>query len=87
VRLPAATDQYEILRKAALGDPLRPEARSGLTILLRRGMWEWAQSLSTMSVRQEPMPTDWSSSVAPCNRRAVVHVLAAIAMNANEGRA
>jgi hypothetical protein len=86
-RLSVATDQYENLRRAALGDPLQPEARSGLAIFLRRGMWGWAQSLSTMTTRRESMPTAWSDSMMPVDRGDVIHLLAAMAMNADERRA
>lgn len=40
-----ATERYEILRAAALGTALPPEARSGLTILLHRGMWAWVRAI------------------------------------------
>ena len=40
-----ATERYEILRAAALGTALPPEARSGLTILLHRGMWAWVRTV------------------------------------------
>ncbi|MGC8537163.1 MAG: hypothetical protein ACP5QR_16870 [Rhizomicrobium sp.] len=40
-----ATQRYEILRAAALGTALPPEARSGLTILLHRGMWAWVRTI------------------------------------------
>lgn len=36
--------RYEALRAGALGEPLPAEARSGLTLFLRRGMWAWAQA-------------------------------------------
>ena len=39
--------QYETLRKAALGDALPPDARAGLMLFLRRGMWGWACALAT----------------------------------------
>jgi len=35
----AIAARYEALRAAAFGDGLPPEARSGLTLFLRRGMW------------------------------------------------
>lgn len=40
-----ATERYEIMRAAALGTALPPEARSGLTILLHRGMWAWVGAI------------------------------------------
>jgi hypothetical protein len=81
-----AADQYERLRKAALGDPLPPEARSGLVIFLRRGMLGWAQSLSTTAIRREPMPAASSGSV-PGDCGAMIDLLAAMAMNIDERRA
>src|ERR1700738_870680 len=35
--------QYETLRSAALGEALPPEARAGLMLFLRRGLWGWAR--------------------------------------------
>jgi hypothetical protein len=66
---------------------VQPEARSGLATFLRRGMWGWAQSLSTMTPRRESMPTAWSDSMMPVDRGDVIHLLAAMAMNADERRA
>lgn len=43
--------QYEALRVAALGEALPPEARSGLMLFLRRGMWGWALSLAVVAFR------------------------------------
>jgi hypothetical protein len=52
--------QYETLRMAALGEILPPEARSGLMLFLCRGMWGWARTLATQTVREEltttPLP-------------------------------
>jgi hypothetical protein len=39
--------QYEALRGAALGDALPPEARTGLLLFLRGGMWGWARAVAT----------------------------------------
>jgi hypothetical protein len=38
--------QYETLRSAMLGEALPPDARSGLIVFLRHGMWEWARTLT-----------------------------------------
>jgi hypothetical protein len=38
--------QYETLRSAALGDALPPEARAGLMLFLRRGLWGWARVMA-----------------------------------------
>ena len=75
--------QYETLRRAVLGDALPPEARAGLLLLLRRGMWGWARAVATMSAPQRPTgsrPPNWK---VPEEHRAVVHIFAAMAINAN----
>lgn len=74
--------QYETLRRAVLGDALPPEARSGLLLFLRRGMCGWARAVATMSA--PPRPTDcrplyWK---IPEEHRTVVHIFAAMAINA-----
>jgi hypothetical protein len=43
------TEQYETLRTAALGAGLPLEARSGLALFLRRGMWGWARAVALPS--------------------------------------
>lgn len=44
--------RYEALRAGALGEPVPAEARSGLTLFLRQGMWAWAQAAAvTPSLR------------------------------------
>ena len=40
---------YETLRTAAHGDALAFEARNGLALFLRRGMWGWARAVSDSS--------------------------------------
>ena len=75
--------QYETLRRAALGDALPPEARAGLTLFLRRGMWGWAQAVVTRSAVLLPAaarPTNWQP---PENERILIHLLAALAIQAN----
>lgn len=78
-----------MLRAAALGTALPPEARSGLTILLHRGLWAWARTIFA--------PGRSPSSVAPpevglpiadatSERRTVIHLLAAMVMAAPEWR-
>lgn len=41
--------RYEVLRSGVFGEPIALEARRGLTLLLRRGMWAWARA-----VRDDP---------------------------------
>lgn len=80
--LSAILAQYETLRSAMLGEALPPEARSGLIVLLHRGMWGWARTLALATARQEPVPLSARcSNPEPLERRAVIHVLAAMAMN------
>ena len=71
--------QYETLRMAVLGEALPLEARSGLMLFLRRGMWSWARSSSDESARQEPR----SAPVEPGERSSIVYVLAAMARKVN----
>jgi hypothetical protein len=68
------------LRQAALGGALPLEARSGLALFLRRGMWAWARALAS-SV--EPLPGPLAlrpGAVLEC-RPALLHVFAAMAMH------
>lgn len=72
--------QYETLRSAALGDALPPEARAGLMLFLRRGLWGWARVMATTSVWQPPngsRPSNWK---APEAYRTVIHIFAAMAI-------
>ena len=75
--------QYEALRAAVLGEALPPEARTGLLLFLHRGMWGWARAVATMRAPQRPSgsrPPNWT---IPDEHRAVVHILAAMVINAN----
>lgn len=75
--------QYEALRGAVLGNTLPPEARTGLLLFLRRGMCGWARALATMLTPQRPVgsrPPNWT---IPEEHRAVVHIFAAIVINAD----
>lgn len=81
--------RYEILRAAGLGTALSPEARSGLTILLHRGMWAWVRAILRS-------PSQYPSAAVPAvglpiadetsERRTIIHLLAAMAMAAPERR-
>ena len=80
---PAMAVQYELLRAAMLGAALPPNSRSGLIVLLHRGMWAWARMTVVDPARQRPIP---AATVRPSNlhelcdeRRAVVHLLATMA--------
>lgn len=80
------TSQYETLRSSALGEALPPEARAGLLVFLRRGMWGWAHALSTADSRREPNParSPTFAPTTPCEQRGVVHLFAAMAMNTHD---
>lgn len=84
---PTVAAQYETLRMAALGEALPPEARSGLMLFLCRGMWGWARTLAVQSVRKEPAAAPSAGPTITCAREAVIHVLAALAINTQERRA
>jgi hypothetical protein len=85
-----ATERYEILRAAALGTALPPEARSGLTILLHRGMWAWVRA-----ILQTPGQCP-SAAVPPVvalpiadetsDQRTIIRLLAAMVMAVPERR-
>jgi CHASE1-domain containing sensor protein len=84
----AIAARYEALRAAAFGDGLPPEARSGLTLFLRRGMWGWARALTLA-----PRPSQEQASPSPAGlpfthdgRSCVVRLLASIAMGSNDDR-
>lgn len=79
--------QYETLRSAALGEVLPVEARSGLTLFLRRGMWGWARVMATTSSSQQPTRLPSSSWTAPEEYRAAIHIFAAMAIHASNGGA
>jgi hypothetical protein len=78
--------QYETLRSAALGQALPPEARSGLIVLLRQGMWRWACRPAAGAARFEPFADQTSIPTEPFERRAVVYALAGLAMARNDRR-
>jgi len=75
--------QYEALRTAALGNALPPEARSGLLLFLRRGLWGWARVMATLGV-STPQARGGASLSFPAaeESRTVIHIFAAMAMNA-----
>jgi hypothetical protein len=84
----AIVARYETLRSAMLGEALPPDARSGLVIFLRHGMWEWARTLTLGTLGREPLhvPSSSSNPTEPGERRAVIHLLAAMAMTINDRR-
>lgn len=79
--------KYETLRMAALGQPLPLEARSGLALLLRQGMWGWARALGQVVVAHERAGSCAPRSTTPRQHNAVIQILAAMAMKATIRRA
>ncbi len=81
--------QYELLRAAALGEETAAEARSGLTVLLRQGMWSWTGVITRGQTPQgalAPFAPQPSRSDQSRDRRAVIHLLAALAMTLSDRR-
>jgi hypothetical protein len=77
--------QYETLRGAALGHALPPEARSGLMLFLRRGMWGWARAMTIPSANMSQQPSGPPAlNCAPSGEsKTLIHIFAAMAMSAN----
>jgi hypothetical protein len=80
------SDPYEMLRGAALGAGLPLEARSGLALFLRRGMWGWAQAVAVPSTPPRPTCSPVATSTAYGEQRTVIHLLAAMAVRSNDRR-
>jgi hypothetical protein len=76
--------QYELLRSAALGHALPPETRYGLLLFLCRGMWGWARAMAKprVNVPQSPGRGAPLNPSAADEYRSVIHIFAAMAMNA-----
>jgi len=72
---------YETLRTAAHGDALAFEARNGLALFLRRGMWGWARAISATSDGLRPTQPARAGTFANDNEKAVVQLLADMAMS------
>jgi hypothetical protein len=71
---------YETRRRAALGDALPPEARAGLLLFRRQGMWGWARAMAARSAVPQPAgarPAPWQP---PEEDRTLIHLLAALAI-------
>lgn len=82
-----AAARYETLRRAALGEALPPQERSGLLLFVRRGMWGWTRALAAARTPREPVSAPAQGGTVPCEQRPVVHIFAAMAMYANDRRA
>jgi hypothetical protein len=82
-----AGSQYEALRNGALGHVLAPEARWGLLLFLRRGMWGWTQAIVTAGASSpQPRPEESLSFPTAKESRAVIHIFAAMATCQVRGR-
>ena len=76
--------RYEMLRRAALGEPVAPEDRSGLGLLLSRGIWGWARALIIDTPGQTARRYSAGSAPGLQPPQTVVHVLAAMALGFNK---
>jgi hypothetical protein len=79
-------EQYETLRSAALGAGLPIEARSGLALFLRRGMWGWAQAVAPPSMPSAPPRALLTTSTALDEQQTVIHLFAAMAVRTSTWR-
>lgn len=75
------TQDYETLRTAAHGEALTFESRNGLALFLRRGMWGWARAISDSSGGLRPMQPVRAGTVVEDSDKAVVQLLADMAMS------
>ena len=73
------TERYETLRAAAFGERLPIEARSGLALLQRRGMWAWAQVAAAPSAQPSTARPSAPRSTTVGDQRTVVRLFAALA--------
>jgi hypothetical protein len=72
--------QYETLRKAALGGALPPDARNGMMLFLRRGMWGWSRALATSLTGEPAIVSRPTNRDPPDECRTIVHIFAAMAI-------
>ena len=82
----AIVARYERLRSAMLGEALPPDARSGLVVFLHRGMWRWARLPPVEPVKLEPLSSRSSAPAQLIERRAIISLLAGMAMAINDQR-
>jgi hypothetical protein len=83
---PRLAAQYEVLRSAALGAPLPPDARHGLTLFLRRGLWGWARAVAAPTRASVPPPRVSAFSSVPDHLRGVIQIFAAMALASSHDR-
>lgn len=77
-------DRYETLRMGALGEALPPEARHGLTLLLRRGLWAWACAAVEHPTTRTPSPP--ADPLPPHRRHDLARLLAGMALATTPAR-
>lgn len=82
----ALVARYERLRSAMLGEALPPDARGGLIVFLHQGMWRWLRMLTPKPPRWEPIPGRSATPTEFTERRAVIGLLAGMAMAINDRR-
>ena len=77
--------QYETLRRAALGHALPPEARGGLMLFLRRGMWGWVREMAMAgaSISQQPSGSPALNCSFSGESKTLIHIFAAMAVSPN----
>ena len=78
--------RYERLRSAMLGEALPADARSGLIVFLRRGMWSWARMPAVEPIRSQPASSCFPAPARVIERRAIICLLAGMAMAISERR-
>lgn len=79
-------ERYERLRSAALSGVLPLEARSGLALFLRRGMWGWAQLAVDPSTPSRPSCSSSLQPIVHDERHTIIQLLAAMAMSSTKWR-
>lgn len=79
--------KYETLRMASLGQPLPLDARTGLALFLRQGMWGWARAVGQVAAQERAGNCATLTSTTPRQHNAVVQIFATMAMKANTRRA
>ena len=82
---PRLIERYETLRAAALGDQLPVEARSGLALFLRRGMWGWARTAAVPRDTAGPTRRSFPSS-SQREDQTVIHLLASMVVRSRDTR-